>query len=109
MDHHHDGTANVNKEILESQICPVESRITIAEQLSHPIALRTEKILALSTEDHTQRILPKRGAFLHVYVSREQMARKTSLESGSMSVGGERRECHTAGPYTTFGLADGIP
>jgi hypothetical protein len=65
----------VNNEILENRMCPVESRTTIPEQLSHPVVLRTEKLLALSTEDHIKRILPKRGVFFHVYVSREQKGR----------------------------------
>jgi hypothetical protein len=65
----------MNNELLENHICPMESRITIPEQLSHPVVLRTEKLLALSTEDRTKRILPKRGVFFHVYVSREQMGR----------------------------------
>jgi hypothetical protein len=66
---------NVKNENLENHICPVEYRITIPEQLSHPVVLRTEKLLALSTEDHTKRILPKRGVFSHVYFSRERLGR----------------------------------
>jgi hypothetical protein len=50
LNHHHNGTAKVDNEILENHMCPVESRITIPEQLSHPVVLRTEKLLALSTE-----------------------------------------------------------
>ena len=52
LNHHHNGTANVNNELLENDICPMESRITIPEQLSHPVALRTEKLLASGKEDH---------------------------------------------------------
>ena len=50
-------------------------RITIPEQLSHPVALRTEKLLASGKEDRTNRILPKKGVCLHVLVSRDQMSR----------------------------------
>ena len=50
-------------------------RITIPEQLSHPVALRTEKLLASGKEDRTKRMLPKEGVCLHVRVSRDQMSR----------------------------------
>ena len=49
-------------------------RITIPEQLSHPVALRTEKLLASGKEDRTNRMLPKEGAFPRL-VSRDQMSR----------------------------------
>ena len=80
----------MNNELLENDICPMESRITIPEQLSHPVLLRTEKVLALSTEDHTKRILPKRGAFFHVYVSREQMGRALRIFKALLLVLEER-------------------
>ena len=50
-------------------------RITIPEQLSHPVALRTEKLLASGKEDRTKRMLPKKGAFRTFWVSRDEMSR----------------------------------
>jgi hypothetical protein len=90
LNHHHNGTANVKNEILENHMCPVESRTTIPEQLLHPVVLRTEKLLALSTEDHTKRILPRRGVFFHVYVSREQMGRALRIFNALLLVLEER-------------------
>jgi hypothetical protein len=80
----------VNNEILENHICPVESKITIPEQLSHPVVLRTGKLLALSTEDHTKSILPKRGVLFHVDVSREQMGRALRIFNALLLVLEER-------------------
>jgi len=49
--------------------------MNIPEQLSHPIALRTEGLLASCTEDHTNRILPINRGFFYVCVSRTQVSR----------------------------------
>ena len=65
-------------------------RITIPEQLSHPVALRTEKLLASSTEDHTNRILPRKHTFFHLYVSREQMTRALRIWNALLLVLEER-------------------
>jgi hypothetical protein len=71
---------------------PPDSRnpeILIPEQLSHPMALRTETLLESSNEDRTNRVALKSGVSFHIYVSRAQMSR--ALRIWERSVGRPRR------------------
>ena len=50
-------------------------KITIPAELSHALALRTEKLLAHGKENDKKLMVPKEGTTPHLFVSREQLPR----------------------------------
>ncbi len=50
-------------------------KITIPAELSHALALRTEKLLAHGKANDKKLMVPKKGATPHLFVSREQLPR----------------------------------
>jgi hypothetical protein len=50
-------------------------KITIPAELSHALALRTEKLLAHGKENDKKLMVPKAGTTPHLFVSREQLPR----------------------------------
>lgn len=59
-------------EELARQIAP---KIPIAPEISHPLALRSEKLLELGRLNERGLLISKNGALAHVLVSREQLPR----------------------------------
>lgn len=51
------------------------SKVTIPEELSHAIALKTEKLLASGKENERKLLAPKVGTASHLFVSRDQLPR----------------------------------
>jgi len=49
--------------------------VTIPQELSHPLALKTEKLLVSGKENDTRILVPKAGKAAHLLVSREQLSR----------------------------------
>lgn len=49
--------------------------VTIPQELSHPLALKTEKLLVSGKENDTRLLVPKAGKAAHLLVSREQLSR----------------------------------
>ena len=49
--------------------------VTIPQELSHPLALKTEKLLVSGKENDAMLLVPKAGKAAHLLVSREQLSR----------------------------------
>jgi hypothetical protein len=50
-------------------------KVTIPKELSHALALRTEKLLASGKENERKFLVPKVGMASHLFVSRDQLSR----------------------------------
>ena len=72
-------------------------RITIPEQLSHPLVLTTEKLLVAGKEDWTKRIRPHEGSCLDICVSRDQMSRALRILN-ALFLALEERGCTLSWP-----------
>jgi hypothetical protein len=57
----------------------VAPKITIASEISHPLVLRSEKLLERGKLNERSLVISKNGALTHVLVSREQLPRALKL------------------------------
>jgi hypothetical protein len=68
----------------------IPPKVTIPKELSHALALKTEKLLASGKETEKKLIVPKAGTASHLLVSRDQLPRALRITNALFLALGER-------------------
>ena len=75
----------------------VPPKVPIPQELSHPAALKTEKLLASAKEDDKKLLVPKAGRASHLIVSRQQLPRALRIMN-ALFLALEERGCVVSWP-----------